>query len=136
MSETKVKCADLVQGNYERECKQLNDMVSWGENEEEWDDSIHDYGLSFSWMPAAEPGEPGYFCWLLSWGGPQDEFRFFVDGDLDLYKAEYWYLDWGDGAEVEVPIDDEHRPEWLTYMWNMWEDTGTLKQLIEREKVE
>ena len=134
MSETKVKCADLVQGNYERECKQLNDMVSWGEDEN--DDSIHDYGLSFSWMPAAEPGEPGYFCWLLSWGGPQDEFRFFVDGDLDLYKAEYWYLDWGDGARVNVPIDDKDRPEWLTYMWNMWEDTETLKQLIEREKVE
>jgi len=135
MSETEVKCADLVQENYRRENKHLNTMCSW-EASHEVKEEIYDYGLSFSWMPAAEPGEPGYFCWLLSWGGPQDEFRFFVDGDLDLYKAEYWYLDWGDGAKVNIPIDDDKRPPWLTHMWNMWEDTDTLKQLIAREKVE
>jgi len=128
----KVKCADLVQGNYERECEYLNGLIA----EDDEDDSIFDYGLSFSWMPAAEPGKPGYFCWLLSWGGPQDEFRFYVDPDICLYKVEYWYLDWNDGAKVNVSIDDKDRPEWLTYMWNMWEGTETLKQLIEREKVE
>ena len=31
-----------------------------------------------------------------------DEFRIFVDEDKNIYKIEYWYLDWGDGASIIV----------------------------------
>ena len=33
----------------------------------------------------------------LSWGGPQDYFLFFEDETI-----EYWFLDWFDGAHMEL----------------------------------
>jgi len=44
-----------------------------------------------------DDGEPSYTRIQLSWGGPSDEFRFYKSG-----KAEYWFLDWNDGACVEL----------------------------------
>lgn len=47
----------------------------------------------------------GYFKLQLSWGGPSDEFRIYTDMQKDIKKIEYWYMDWGDGAFVDVPKD-------------------------------
>ena len=47
----------------------------------------------------------GYFRLQLSWGGPSDEFRIYTDMQKDIKKIEYWYLDWGDGAFIDVPKD-------------------------------
>ena len=47
--------------------------------------------------------EAGYWQYQLSTGGPGDEFRFFTDGEGGtLYKIEYWYLEWWDGASREI----------------------------------
>ena len=45
----------------------------------------------------------GYFRLQLSWGGPSDEFRIYTDMQKNIKKIEYWYMDWGDGAFVDVP---------------------------------
>ena len=34
----------------------------------------------------------------MSWGGPSDEFRMYDNSD----KIQYWFLDWFDGASIEV----------------------------------
>mgnify|MGYP004460398343 CR=1 FL=1 len=51
--------------------------------------------------------ERGYFRLQLSWGGPGDEFRIYVDYDKSIDYIEYWYLDWYDGASVRVGSDTE-----------------------------
>jgi hypothetical protein len=61
---------------------------------------FNEYGLCFDYV---SPGtfnnqRNGYFRYQLSYGGPSDEFRFFVDNAGKLYKIEYWFLDWYDGS--------------------------------------
>ena len=65
---------------------------------------INELGLSFDYV---EPNtfndqKEGFWRWQLSWGGPSDEFRIFVNEDNKIYKIEYWYLDWFDGASIIV----------------------------------
>ena len=47
----------------------------------------------------------GYYRLQLSWGGPSDEFRIYTDMNKTIHEIEYWYLDWGDGACINVPKD-------------------------------
>ena len=43
----------------------------------------------------------------ISWGGPSSEFRIYVDENLNICAVEYWYLDWYDGAYVDVDENSE-----------------------------
>jgi len=74
---------------------------------EAYDDELgnfNEYGLSFDYVaPGTFKGQrKGYFQYLLSYGGPSDEFRFYTDGNFNITKIEYWFLDWFDGAKVIV----------------------------------
>lgn len=75
------------------------------DHEDEYDeDSFSEYGLDFSYVRAGtfDDQTGGYFRYQMSWGGPSDELRFYVSpgrfGGLDVYKTEYVYMDWFDGA--------------------------------------
>ena len=111
------KCIDLVQSEYDftlnkfkeaydyffedEESRKPNDAL---EHCEDFSQYISEYGLCFD---KVEPNtfqdqKLGYWRWQLSWGGPSDEFRIFVDEDKNIYKIEYWYMDWFDGASIIV----------------------------------
>ena len=111
------KCIDLVQSEYDytltqfkvayeyfcedKELRKPNDAL---DHCEDFSQYISEYGLCFD---KVEPNtfqdqKLGYWRWQLSWGGPSDEFRIFVDEDKNIYKIEYWFLDWGDGASIIV----------------------------------
>ena len=111
------KCIDLVQSEYDytltqfkvayeyfcedKELRKPNDAL---EHCEDFSQYISEYGLCFD---KVEPNtfqdqKLGYWRWQLSWGGPSDEFRIFVNEDNKIYKIEYWYLDWFDGASIIV----------------------------------
>ena len=118
MMQTKEKkCIDLVQSEYDytltqfkvayeyfcedKELRKPNDAL---DHCEDFSQYISEYGLCFD---KVEPNtfqdqKLGYWRWQLSWGGPSDEFRIFVDEDKNIYKIEYWYLDWFDGASIIV----------------------------------
>tara|TARA_R100000458_G_scaffold38523_1_gene36029 strand:+ start:267 stop:626 length:360 start_codon:yes stop_codon:yes gene_type:complete len=75
-------------------------------------------GLSFDYV---EPNtftdqKEGYWRWQFSWGGPGDELRAYVNRDDSIHRLEYWYLDWFDGAKVNVPA--EH-PAWEMMQLNI-----------------
>jgi hypothetical protein len=63
---------------------------------------IHEYGLGFDYVARDTFTEQkeGYFRYQLSWGGPSDEFRIFVNPDFSAHRIEYWFLNWFDGAHV------------------------------------
>lgn len=70
--------------------------------------SLNDYGLCFDYVA---PGtfndqDEAYYRYQISWGGPSDEFRFFVNPDLSCHRIEYWFLDWFDGAHRVLAGDD------------------------------
>ena len=54
----------------------------------------------------------GYWRWQLSWGGPSDELRAFVNENKEIHRLEYWFMDWYDGSEVILDKDCN------TQMWN------------------
>ena len=111
------KCIDFVQSEYDYrlnkfkeayeyfcEDKELRKPNEELEHCEDFCQYISEYGLCFDWV---EPNtfndqEEGFWRWQLSWGGPSDEFRIFVNEDNKIYKIEYWYMDWFDGASIIV----------------------------------
>ena len=74
---------------------------------EDFYDYINNYGLCFDYVEKGTftDQERGYFRYQLSWGGPSDEFRIYVDYDKQITHIDYWFLDWGDGASVRIPED-------------------------------
>ena len=70
-------------------------------------DAQGEYGLGFDYVAPdtfGDQSEP-YYRYQLSCGGPSDELRLYV-ADGSLYKAEYWFLDWFDGAHLCLTRDD------------------------------
>ena len=66
--------------------------------------NMYEYGLCFDYVAPLtfRDQEEGYFRYQLSWGGPSDEFRIYANRrdryHWTIYKLEYWFLDWFDGA--------------------------------------
>ena len=90
-----------------------------------------EYGLCFDYVPrdTFSDQKRGFFRWQLSWGGPQDEFRFFTDENLDITEIEYWYLDWFDGAGVKLCGRDH---ELLAEIFGDFKEMGAVE--AERKK--
>lgn len=70
------------------------------------------YGLSVDMVEANtfDDQPDSYLRYQISWGGPSEEFRFYHNGDR-VYRAEFWFLDWFDGAHVNCLND--HRVQTL-----------------------
>lgn len=72
------------------------------------DTNLEEYGLCFDYVPVNtfDDQKRGYWRWQLSYGGPSDEFRFYGEQIDDFFihidTVEYWFLDWGDGAVVDL----------------------------------
>ena len=119
MSETKQpSCADLVQQKFNETEQDYKDARNYydGSQKEEHDqydgyEDLYDYvnqtALCWDYVEKGtfDDQERGYFRLQLSWGGPGDEFRIYVDYDKSIDYIEYWYLDWYDGASVRVGAD-------------------------------
>lgn len=104
----------------------------WKENPEEYDEELgnwNEYGLGIDYVA---PGtfrdqKRGYFRYQLSWGGPSDEFRFYLDENLNPTRIEYWFLDWFDGAKIIL------KGKVLSLLKEIYQDfkeTGTVEAKI------
>ena len=90
-----VKCTDRIATEWAKEKERLNAMT---------DTEIRDYPLCFDHVEAdffandrGEHTHEGYSRYQMSYGGPQDEIRFYNDNTVT-----YAFLDWGDGAEIDI----------------------------------
>ena len=96
---------------------------------------FYEYGLSFDYV---EPGtftdqDEGYLRYQISWGGPSEEIRFYVSpfGNqwgmtaFALHRAEFWYLDWFDGASVDVT-----RNETVRTLFNWFNECDAITSAI------
>ena len=97
MTDREKSCKDLVSGQWKDRQK---DLEKYGTDFE---------GLSFDYVPpnTFENQKEGYWRWQFSWGGPSDELRAFVNRDDSIHRLEYWYMDWFDGAKVNVPAEHD-----------------------------
>ncbi len=107
-------CAERVQSEYTNTIAMLRDLWTWYQEghddcHPEHETNIYECGLEFSWVA---PGtftdqKHGYWRYLLSTGGPGDEFRIYAPNRNEPpWKIEYWFLDWFDGAMILLAGDD------------------------------
>ena len=89
---------------------------------------FEEYGLSFGYVSAGTfTGQRrGFWCYLLSWGGPSDEIRFHESG-----RIEYRFHDWFDGAGRD--ITGTRVAEWLRERFTDWEMFESAKRKAERD---
>ena len=87
---------------------------------------FEEYGLSCDYVARGtfQDQKRGYFRWQLSWGGPADEFRFYMDENLDAVEIEYWFLDWYDGASRSLSGEDFRL---LDEIFQNFKDLGLVK---------
>ena len=92
---TTLKCKDRIATEWAKEKERLNAKT---------DTEIREYPLSFDHVEAnffandrGEHTHEGYSRYQMSYGGPQDEIRFYNDNTVT-----YAFLDWGDGAEIDI----------------------------------
>ena len=90
---TNPRCVDLVEDR-------------WKDRQEDLKNPEYE-GLCFDYVEpnTFEHQLEGYFRGEFSWGGPSDELRAFVNEHYEIHRLEYWYMDWFDGAKLQVPAD-------------------------------
>jgi hypothetical protein len=101
-------CSQKIKNVYNDTMEDLRNIIDgskeWADSTDYFDD-LNQYGLSYDYV-SPDNGENGYKRWQLSWGGPSDEFRIYLDYERRPYKIEYWYMDWFDGAKKELRGED------------------------------
>ncbi len=123
------KCADVVRENYKSRISDLRKILDAeykGEPDPELGE-FNEYGLSFNYVAPGTFSDQrrGYFRYQLSCGGPQEEFRFYLDERLQPTRIEFWYLDWFDGAKVVCTNNQTVRDIWY------WFECCDLRHMIE-----
>jgi len=92
-------------------------------------DGIYDYGLSFDYVEYNKETKYGnFFRWQLSWGGPSDELQFYVTDSNQLERVEYRFMDWGDGAGMDLVGDDLAL---VSEIYDWFLESGTIAHLRE-----
>jgi len=92
-------CKQRVKSAFDSRMEDLRTLYKAEDNKTEELGSLYDYGLAIDYVPAGtfERQRENYARYQLSWGGPSEEFRLYENGDV-----EFWFLDWFDGACVDV----------------------------------
>lgn len=97
--------------------------------------NMYEYGLSFDYVApdTFDDLEEGFFRYQLSTGGPGDEFRIFAqkvnDYRFSVYRVEYWFLDWFDGASRTLYGADRELLEEI--FESFFVDSGTANARLE-----
>jgi hypothetical protein len=133
-------CAERIREHWHDRITDLRDLQKRkqsrdGRAAEEAFEEFWNYGLGFDYVTPGtfEHQREGYWRWQLSWGGPSDEFRFFADpiGSSDPHRIEYWFMDWFDGAKLNIKGEDE---KLLAAIFGEMRDAGLVEQTYLHEK--
>ena len=100
-------CADRIQMHFDHCIEDIKEILNDGDFEK-----MDEYGLSWEYVEAGTYDDQGvgYHRWLLSWGGPSDEFRFYDSrrsGPRGPERVEYRFHDWFDGAGLDLEGDEK-----------------------------
>lgn len=132
-------CKDRIKEAFENRIEDLRTLWElYNDNPDTYDydlGNLYEYGLDFDYIaPCTFTEQPeAYFRYLLSTGGPGDEFRFYADkirrGAWSVYRIEYVFLDWFDGASLE-PVGKDRML--LEELFNFFVDSETVDYVYEK----
>ena len=100
-----------------------------GEEEHEELGNVFDYGLEFTYI-RGNRDHYGYWCFLISWGGPSEEFRFYADREYRVYKIEFAFMDWFDCHSRKL-YGNDHKV--LEEFWELLVDIESARIAYEKE---
>lgn len=132
---TEQTCKDRIKEHlYSRisDLKILWNLYNSGNDESDPDlGTFNEYGLCFDYVApnTFNHQRKGYFRYQLSWGGPSDEFRFYVDENFNITKIEYAFLDWFDGATKELTGKNF---ELMEEIYNFFKEIGSVESEYEK----
>jgi len=126
----KKNCEQRIEDHLKGRLDDFREFLNSEDYESEDLGSICEYGLSIGYK-SPEDGNPGYLQYQLSWGGPSDEFRFYVDVDLTPYKIDYVFMDWFDGATKTLSGEDK---DLMLEVWDAMYLVGSMEQRAETLK--
>ena len=94
-----MKCEERIGAELKRTLKDLRAIIG-DEFDSDALDELYEYGLAFDFVApnTFSDQREGYFRWQLSTGG---------DYNWPVYRVEYWFLDWYDGAHRVLGGEDE-----------------------------
>ena len=105
-----LKCADLIQQKFQDRNNDISDIFQLKNDYQEYH-THPNHSIS-----AFEDQKNGYIRYQLSYGGPSDELRFYIDENKELYKCDYAYLDWFDGAVIDVTEEENIKDLYANYI--------------------
>ena len=111
MTEALKTCAERIQEQWELRREDLSDP--------EFEGLGFDYVEPHTFTDQLE----GYWRWQFSWGGPSDELRAYVNRDDSIHRLEYWFMDWMDGAKLELTQDDHLN---ICFSRSVWQRTQEM----------
>jgi len=136
MTDEQKTCEQIIDGELKSRIQDLRLLWASYKRGEEWckevESYLPEYGLDFSYTApnTFRDQAEGYCVYLLSCGGPQDEFRFYPPvSDYDAWRVEYWYLNWYDGAH-RVLLGERRRL--LIELLEFYDGAGLIKRHKEK----
>ena len=150
-------CKERINDEYSDRIETIESILDRnddGHNDNDYDavdqaeTELNEYGLSFDYVEpnTFEDQKRGYLRWQLSWGGPSDEFRFFIDEHGGITDIESRFMDWFDGAVINVNMRScdgmkfDHKYGLLEYDADIlvrafdWLTAGEPLYLVERSR--
>ena len=99
---------------------------------------IDEYPLSIDYIKANVYDTPPYWEYLISYGGPRTEIRFFVDDKSSTkpYKVEFWFLEWSNSEKQDVTGEVIIEHLWEQVLLPLTEQTETQNEETSRETQE
>ena len=128
-------CAERLDNEYNNTIDDLKRVwEAYNTGDDEAAEEFYNHGLSFDYVAPHTFGDDqhdGYFRYQLSWGGPSDEFRFYVGPGYEPHRIEYWFMDWFDGASRTLRGDDY---DLLKEIFQWFDEIGTTEAEYEKSR--
>lgn len=125
------KCSERVESHYKSRLEDIKMLYSVAngnspETEEVSSNSFWEYNLCLDF-----DCNLGCFRYLISTGGPSEEIRFYAvqtSKGWKLHSAEFWLMDWFDGAKVNVEKPSDEYALLEEIFW-CYDDIGSLNSV-------
>lgn len=94
---------------------------------------IDEYPLSIDYIEPNIYDTPPFWQYLISYGGPGSEIRFFVNDKSATkpYKVEFWLLEWATAAKYDVTDEAIIKDVWEQAMLPLVSSSEEIAELVE-----